>query len=199
VVGSVLDYARPTKGDLGAVDVNAVVRRTLTVLASDRAEGWNVGVQLSEHLPLARADAEHLRQVLINLIRNAEQAMAHAGKVSLSTRLRQDRAAAQAGVEPVNWIEISVHDEGPGIAPHVLEQMFVPFFTTKAAGTGLGLAISQRVIEEMGGRIEVQSRPGTGSTFTVVLPLATEPASLARSSSEEKSPRAPTVAAQPIG
>jgi signal transduction histidine kinase len=199
VVGSVLDYARPSKGDLGAVDVNAVVRRTLTVLASDRIEGWNVQSELSDALPLARADAEHLRQVLINLIRNAEQAMTSGGRVLLRTRLRQDRAAAQAGVEPVEWIEISVHDEGPGIAPHVLEQLFVPFFTTKAAGTGLGLAISQRVIEEMGGRIEVQSRPGSGSTFTVVLPLATEPVSVSRLSGEEKSPRAAPATAQATG
>jgi two-component system sensor histidine kinase HydH len=167
VVGSVLDYARPSKGDLGSVDVNAVVLRTLTVLASDRAEDWSVVPDLADDLPEARADAEHLRQVLINLIRNAVQAIGGVGRVWVASRVRRDRVGEAAA-----WIEISVRDEGPGIAPHVLEKLFLPFFTTKATGTGLGLAISQRVVEEMGGRIEVASRPGFGSTFTVVLPRA---------------------------
>lgn len=175
VVGSVLDYARPSKGDLGAVDVNAVVRRTITVLASDPAEQWDIRTDLAEDLPLARADAEQLRQVLINLIRNAVQAMAGRGRVFVSTRLRPARPSLAGTPEQHAFVEISVRDEGPGIAPHVLEKLFVPFFTTKPTGTGLGLAISQRAVEEMGGRIEVHSRPGTGSTFTVVLPLPSEP------------------------
>lgn len=174
VVGSVLDYARPSKGDLGAVDVNAVVRRTITVLASDRAEDWDLRTELEEGLPFARADAEQLRQVLINLIRNAVQAMGGRGKVFVETCLRSERGSATGSQERPAWVEISVRDEGPGIAPHVLEKLFVPFFTTKPTGTGLGLAISQRTVEEMGGRIEVHSRPGTGSTFTVVLPLPSD-------------------------
>ena len=104
---------------------------------------------------------------MINLIRNAVQAIGGVGRVWVTSRVRKDRAGEAAA-----WIEISVRDEGPGIAPHVLEKLFLPFFTTKATGTGLGLAISQRVVEEMGGRIEVASRPGFGSTFTVVLPRA---------------------------
>jgi two-component system sensor histidine kinase HydH len=171
VVGSVLDYARPSKGDPGAIDVNAVVRRTLTVMASERTEGWRLTTELDDALPLVRADAEQVRQVLINLIRNAVQATGGTSNVLIATRLRLDRAAGDASA----WVEVSVHDEGPGIAPHVLEKLFVPFFTTRATGTGLGLAISQRMVEEMGGRIEVSSRPGAGSTFTVVLPRALEP------------------------
>jgi signal transduction histidine kinase len=180
VVGSVLDYARPSKGDVGSFDVNAVVRRTLTVLASDREDDWSVSTDLAESALLARADAEQLRQVLINLIRNAVQAMGGTGRVLVTTRLRQDRPPHPSAADAPGWVEVSVRDEGPGIAPQVLEKLFVPFFTTKAAGTGLGLAISQRVVEEMGGRIEVVSRPGAGSTFTVVLPRATEPISVGR-------------------
>ena len=156
VVGSVLDYARPSKGDVGSIDVNSIVRRTLTLLGSDRATDWSVSTDLDSALPHARADAEQLRQVLINLIRNAIQAMAGAGKVVVSTRLRGERSNAASSA----WIEIQVRDEGPGIAPQVLDKLFVPFFTTKASGTGLGLAISQRVVEEMGGRIEVDSAAG---------------------------------------
>jgi signal transduction histidine kinase len=179
VVGSVLDYARPSKGDAGAVDVNAVVKRTLTVLASDRTEECELRTDLAEALPMVRADAEQLRQVLINLIRNAVQAMGGHGTVQVTTRRRSDHNSTALGRDPVvphaDWIEIAVRDEGPGIAPQVQKNLFVPFFTTKDRGTGLGLAISQRVVEEMGGRIEVVSRPGAGSTFSLVLPVVAEP------------------------
>ena len=174
VVGSVLDYARPSKGDLGSVDANVVVRGTLKLLSSDRAEVSSARTELDPELPRVRADAEQLRQVLINLIRNAAQAMASNGTVYVSTRTRQDRQAL--GRDPSTWVEISVRDEGPGIAPHVMKNLFVPFVTTKDRGTGLGLAISQRVVAEMGGRIDVTSRTGMGSTFTVVLPAATDAA-----------------------
>jgi hypothetical protein len=73
-----------------------------------------------------------------------------------------------------DWVEIAVRDQGPGIAPQVQKNLFVPFFTTKDRGTGLGLAISQRMVAEMGGRIEVASRAGEGSTFAVVLPVVTD-------------------------
>jgi two-component system, NtrC family, sensor histidine kinase HydH len=176
VVGSVLDYARPSKGDAGAVDVNAVVKRTLTVLASDRTEECELRTELTESLPLVRADAEQLRQVLINLIRNAVQAMGGHGTVQVTTRRRSAATGLARDVETpqADWVEIAVRDEGPGMAPQVQKNLFVPFFTTKDRGTGLGLAISQRVVEEMGGRIEVVSRPGAGSTFSLVLPAVTE-------------------------
>ena len=176
VVGSVLDYARPSKGDAGAVDVNAVVKRTLTVLASDRTEECELRTDLTDSLPPVRADAEQLRQVLINLIRNAVQAMGGQGTVQVTTRRRSPTTAIarDSALPEAEWIEIAVRDEGPGILPQVQKNLFVPFFTTKDRGTGLGLAISQRVVEEMGGRIEVVSRPGAGSTFSLVLPAVAE-------------------------
>ncbi len=171
VVGSVLDYARPSKGELGAVDLNAVVRRTVTVLASDRAEECEIVTDLSDGLPPVRADAEQLRQVLINLVRNAVQAMGGQGTVRVSTAIHAVPPAAIAAAPTGEWVEVSVRDAGPGIAPQVLKNLFVPFFTTKERGTGLGLAISQRMVEEMGGRIEVASHLGDGATFTVLLPV----------------------------
>ncbi|MEB2310657.1 MAG: ATP-binding protein [Sorangiineae bacterium] len=187
VVGSVLDYARPSKGNPGATDVNGVVRRTLQVLASDRVEEYSVDAELSAELPLVRADAEQLRQVLINLVRNAVQAMNGSGRVLVSTRARPGRVVGAALMTP-DWVELSVRDDGPGIAPQVLKSLFVPFFTTKDKGTGLGLAISQRMVEAMGGRIEVASQPGAGSTFTVVLPAVGDLV---------PSPRPPPASAEP--
>src|SRR5207249_9768615 len=70
------------------------------------------------------------------------------------------------------FVEVSVRDTGPGISPKVLRNVFVPFFTTKTPGTGLGLAISQSIVQNASGTIDVQSQPGTGTTFTIVLPAA---------------------------
>jgi len=196
VVGSVLDYARPSKGNPGAVDVNAVVRRTLRVLMSDPLEGCELRSELGEDLPLVRADAEQLRQVLMNLVKNAVQAMNGSGVVTVTTRLRlSDDAHWVSPAEMASdWVEVAVRDQGPGIAPQVLKNLFVPFFTTKAKGTGLGLAISQRMIEEMGGRIEVSSQAGSGSTFTVMLPSAPDPLATPRPTglSTAPPPEAPT-------
>jgi two-component system sensor histidine kinase HydH len=163
VVGSVLDYARPSRGDVGAVDLNAVVRRTLRVLASDRKDECDVSIELAQDLPPVRADAELLRQVLINLIRNAVEAMGGTGRVTVATRQRPVRHAdPTTALGARGWAEVSVRDFGPGIPEQVMQNLFVPFYTTKAKGTGLGLAISQRTVQQMGGRIEVSSQPGGG-------------------------------------
>lgn len=164
VVCSVLNYARPPQGDPGLIDVNAVVDQTLRLVASDRDGGCDYETEFEPGLPSVRADAEQLRQVLLNLIRNAAQAMGGRGTVTITTRSRAD--ASDRGVE------IAVTDRGPGITPEVRPHLFVPFFTTRAQGTGLGLAISERIVQEMGGRIEVLTALGTGSTFSVQLPPA---------------------------
>jgi signal transduction histidine kinase len=164
VVGSVLDYARPTKGNPAAVDVNGIVRRTVQILSSDRDDEVALELDLTDDLPRIRIDAEQLRQVLMNLVRNATQAMNGRGKVVVGTRAR--------GVPPAKWIELRVTDSGPGISQKVLKNLFVPFYTTKNQGTGLGLAISQRLVQSAGGVIEVNTHEGAGTTFTVVLPAS---------------------------
>jgi signal transduction histidine kinase len=173
VVGSVLDYARPSKGNPGLFNVNEAVKSTLRVMASERTQ-CEITTELSDDLPPVRADAEQLRQVLINLVKNAVQAAAGRGRVTLRTRCRRPSQSAISVSEPNAWVEIAVEDTGPGIGPQVLKNLFVPFFTTKDKGTGLGLAISQRIVEEMGGHIDVVSQPGAGSTFTVLLPVAAD-------------------------
>jgi two-component system, NtrC family, sensor histidine kinase HydH len=188
VVGSVLDYARPSKGNPGAVDVNAAVTRTMQLLASSREPGTRFQTALSEDLPMVRADEEQLRQILINLVRNAIEAMPGGGSVVVTSRRR---LVPQGPAR----VEIAVQDSGPGIPAHIRENVFVPFFTTKERGTGLGLAISQRVVQEMGGWIEVASEEGAGALFTVVLPAVTEtptprPVSLAPKGMEGKGVRA---------
>jgi signal transduction histidine kinase len=173
VVGSVLDLARPRASAVMPTDVNAAVRRTLQVLSGEQREGLEIEASLSDDLPRVAIDPEQLRQVLMNLVRNAVQAMGGRGRVVVSTRVRFGRGTRPgAGSVEEPSVELTVTDNGPGISQKVLENIFLPFFTTKDKGTGLGLAISQRIVQNAGGRIEVRSYEGKGSTFAVVLPRA---------------------------
>jgi signal transduction histidine kinase len=118
----------------------------------------------------------------LNLMRNATQAMDGRGKIAVTTSPRKvsrfggqgpgsDRMSRSG--EPENeFVEVSVRDSGPGISQKVLKNLFVPFFTTKTEGTGLGLAISQSIVQNAGGTIDVQTQPGAGTTFTILLPAA---------------------------
>lgn len=172
VVTSILDYARPRSGALEPIDVNAAVRRTMQILAPSHDDGVDVGMDLGERIPPVRIDAEQLRQVLLNLVNNALQAMSGRGRLSITTAYRRNVRAAWAAPLEHGAVEIRVHDTGPGISNKVLKNLFVPFFTTKTTGTGLGLAISQRIVQNAGGAIDVQSAQGLGTTFTILLPAA---------------------------
>jgi signal transduction histidine kinase len=185
VVGSFLDYARPHAGNPIPVDMNAAVRRTVQILSSQITDGAiDVHLSLSEPIPRTRIDPEKFRQVLMNLMQNAIQAMDGHGKITVSTSVRRSPRARMPSfdgaappsrrslVEETELVEVGVRDTGPGISPKVLRNLFIPFFTTKTQGTGLGLAISQSIVRNAGGMIEVHSQPGAGTTFTIVLPTA---------------------------
>ena len=175
VVGSVLDLARPNQAHVVPTDVNAVVRRTLQVLSSERMGGAiTVEVVLDPSLPRVSIEPEQLRQVLINLHRNAAQAMKGRGRVTISTRVRIGRGTRGGPGDAGTFVELNVADNGPGISQKILDKLFLPFFTTKQEGSGLGLAISQRIVQGAGGRIEVRTYEGKGSTFSIVLPAAME-------------------------
>jgi two-component system sensor histidine kinase HydH len=167
VVGGFLDYARPSTGEVGRANVNAVLRRTVQLLRPEcEAAGVTLEVHEDASLPEVQIDVERLRQVVINLVQNAVQAMgAGVVRITSETRERMD-----ANGRPQAWAELRIEDSGPGIAPEVLPKLFVPFFTTRERGTGLGLAISQRIVAAAGGVISVRSRVGSGTTFIVHLP-----------------------------
>jgi signal transduction histidine kinase len=176
VVGSVLDLARQDTDVVAPIDVNAVVRRTLQVIGADWAEmSISIVTELDEELPRVAIAPDQLRQVLLNLLRNASQAMRGAGNIRVRTRARRRLASRWEGTsDETEQVMISVRDNGPGIAPATLKNIFLPFYTTKEDGTGLGLAICQRIVQGYGGLIEVHSREGVGTTFDVVLPAAME-------------------------
>jgi two-component system, NtrC family, sensor histidine kinase HydH len=198
VVGSFLDYARPHAGNPIPLDINAAVKRTVQILSSQWIDAEiEVKLELAEPLARVKIDPEQFRQVLINLVQNAIQAMDGRGRVTVSTSVRRLMKAARPPSPPseraipsrpdggsspaitrrsqtdeVELIEVSVKDTGPGISQKVKKNLFVPFFTTKEQGTGLGLAICQSIIQNAGGTIDVQSQGGAGSTFTIVMPSA---------------------------
>jgi signal transduction histidine kinase len=184
VVASFLDYARPHAGNPVPLDINAAVRRSCQILNSQKSDGGDVEIrlELGEVLPVS-IDPEKLRQVLMNLVQNAIQAMNNEGKVTITTGHRRAPRSAWVTSPPsgnsgrlppdeVEVVEISVSDTGPGISQKVLKNLFVPFFTTKEQGTGLGLAISQSIVQNAGGSIQVQSQQGSGSKFTITLPAS---------------------------
>ncbi len=173
VVSAFLDYSRPLKQNFGPTDLGEVVSRTLKLIVNDVPKNVTINEELAEGLPRVDADAEQLKQVLINLVQNAVQALGErVGTITLRTskpeRFSDFRAPEQ--------IELQIADDGPGIPADQQLNIFVPFFTTKQKGTGLGLAISQRIVKNHGGTISVQSRQGEGSTFTIRLPSLSEDA-----------------------
>ncbi|HEX4459179.1 MAG TPA: ATP-binding protein [Polyangia bacterium] len=179
VVSQFLDYARPYRGEPQPLDVNEVVRKSAQLVPPPPVPGdpagtpqqpVEVSLQLADDLPRARADAEQLRQVFLNLAINAVQAMPAGGKLTISTALR--KGGRRGG--PAQFLEVRFRDTGVGIVASELKNLFIPFYTTKDKGTGLGLPISQRIVENHGGTIEVRSRVNVGSTFTVVLPVHEE-------------------------
>ena len=159
LISSLLNFASPPKAQFREGDLNRVVQDTLLLL---RRVCEQQKVELSFQpgdLPCFRFDIEKIKQALINLVKNALEAMPQGGVITISTYREEETAV------------ITVADTGPGIEAGDLPLIFEPFFTRKGAGTGLGLSITQRIIEEHQGRITVGSEPGKGTTFVIHLPM----------------------------
>lgn len=158
-------FARPAGISLCPTDVNGVVEATLPLLGISASGTIQVETDLAD-VPLVQGDPYTLQEVLFNLGTNALAAMPAGGTLSVRTRTLGSRDDDQMGS-----VAIDVADTGVGISRALLEKIFEPFFTTRAdrGGTGLGLGLCRMLISEMGGRIEVRSAVGHGTTFTVVL------------------------------
>jgi two-component system, NtrC family, sensor kinase len=163
-----LDSARFPAPNRRPIQVNAVIHEVLALASPGirRQRGVQVVMGLSPQLPEVSADGEQLRQVLLNLVTNALDAMPEGGQLSLRTR-------PVFGAHGKAHVQVQIADTGLGIPREDLRRIFDPFFTTKGPGrgTGLGLAICQRMVKAHKGSIEVQSEQGRGTTFLVTLPL----------------------------
>jgi two-component system, NtrC family, sensor histidine kinase HydH len=154
-----LDYSRPLELNRRPLDLGELVEEVFTLTAATAQERK---VRLVKELPDGglnlEGDAGRLRQVLINLVNNALQASPPGGEVVLRAAREKDQ------------VVIQVSDHGTGIPAAEREKIFFPFFTTKSGGTGLGLAITRKIVLAHQGSIQVESQPGQGSTFTILLP-----------------------------
>ena len=161
IISQFLQAIRPTRPELKPISLNDIVMDTVTLL---EPEIDNREVKLEQHfaseLPTAPLDEVQVKQALVNLIKNAVQAMTQGGTLTLTTIAETD------GV----WVHVA--DTGGGIPQEKINRIFQPYFTTKEKGTGLGLMIVQRIVREHGGRIELESNTGEGTTFRLWFPIA---------------------------
>jgi PAS domain S-box-containing protein len=172
---------RPTRHEV--IDLNAVVQGLVPVLRQAVTPRVDVRLTLASDLWTVRADPGQLEQVLVNLATNARDAMPGGGTLTVITSNRKMEASSPEADSPPagDYVSVEVADCGIGIAPEVLGRIFDPFFSTKAqgAGMGLGLAMVRDIIRDTGGYVLVESRPGQGSTFTLLLPRCLEPVAAA--------------------
>ena len=164
IVRNFLEFSRPPKLKMQPVNVSELVEGALKLL-HNRFE--LLGLTVEHHpqfLPALEADPELLKEVLVNLLVNACDAIGQAGRLTVT---EEEAVAERMG----RAVVVQISDTGPGIPEALKEKVFEPFFSTKEDGTGLGLSIAQRIVEEHGGRLELRSREGQGATFIVTLPV----------------------------
>jgi two-component system, NtrC family, sensor kinase len=180
-----LSLARRSRPDLQDEDVGEVVREALSSSGAELAQHKvQAKLQIEPELPMVRIDELQIRQVLLNLIRNAREAMVDGGEIAISVRTvsREGAPVSGDGVDsdangqvtgaPARGVEIAVSDSGRGMDEDTQKRVFEPFFTTKGHGTGLGLAITQEIVEAHGGAIRCERLEPHGTRFVIVLPTA---------------------------
>jgi len=161
ILKSIINFARPTAAASAEVDVNTIILETVQLLGIGCKErGVAIDIQLAEDVAKVRGDAELLKQCLINLVKNALEAMPAGGSLTVSS-----------GMES-HHVRVTVKDTGVGIPSEVQDMIFNPFFTTKktGGGSGLGLAMTKKIIGDLGGFLRLESQVGLGTTVTMLLP-----------------------------
>jgi signal transduction histidine kinase len=160
LVSDFLSYGRPAKLKLREVNARTLIEEVRTLVAA-QAEQQSVNINIQQNgngNGILQADAELLKTCFSNLMINAVQAMPEGGTLNITLSPNS------------SLVEVEFADNGPGISPEALEQIFEPYYSTKETGIGLGLPLTKKIIEEHGGQISVKSEPNSGATFTVVLP-----------------------------
>jgi signal transduction histidine kinase len=172
-----LDFSRIKKPTLQFEDINAIVKETLRRI--NVKTDVEMSLELDNNLPDIEVDALQIQQVFYNLANNALQSMDKGGRLKIKTSVQREAHSIERKEDEVQaasderreteFIEISFQDSGCGILKENLSKIFEPLFSTKAKGTGLGLSVCSSIIEGHGGKIEVESEAGRGSTFRVLL------------------------------
>lgn len=168
------DFAREKVPEKGWYDLNQVIEET--VRFTDRPASLRqirITTALDPGLPQVWGDADLIKQVILNILVNAQQSIETQGSIMVESRVHEP-AGAKPGVEPIPMVEMIVRDTGCGIPEDKLRRIFDPFYTSKEVGkgTGLGLSVSYGIVKAHGGRINVESVVGEGSTFHILLPVS---------------------------
>ncbi len=175
IVKDFLQFARPSEPEISTVSTQRIVDEVQLLL---KGQLQRAGIEFTMEIQSpawVHADPQQLKQVLINLVQNAAEAIGRNGRITL--RLREDMA--QLNGHPGPAAILSVTDTGRGISPEIEARLFDPFFTTKEGGTGLGLAMAARIIQKHGGILRYETEVNRGTTFEILLPrVEHEPAQL---------------------
>ena len=175
IVRQLMIYAGNESDTADFINVSRIAREMIALLKVSVSKHATLVTDLDEVLQSVRGSAGQIRQVLMNLVTNASEAIGDRdGVIRVATRrVTLSRAdAISSGLAPGDCVQLEVSDSGSGMAPETKARMFDPFFTTKGAGHGLGLAVVQGIVRSLNGSIHVTSEPGSGATFRILLPLA---------------------------
>jgi two-component system, NtrC family, sensor histidine kinase PilS len=169
IVTEFLRYSRPPDLNLKECDLREIVDDTVALIRHDGQlqDAQDVVLQYDEQLPRVQVDPDKMKQVFWNLATNALQAMPSGGRLTVSAFRRRVTSGKRSG----DIVEVAMQDTGVGIKNEDLNKIFFPFFTTKQDGSGLGLATAQRIVDQHGGWIRVESEEGKGARFAVCLPV----------------------------
>ncbi len=168
-----LAFARRTRLEPKGTDLSQLVNSFGELLETSIGQKAELSLHLRRRLPMVKVDASHLEMALLNIVVNARDASPDGGAITVSTQeLHLDGSAAARHLEPGDYVVLSVTDEGTGMLPHILARATEPFFTTKGAGqgTGLGLAMAHGFVQQSGGKLEIDSQPGRGTTVRMIFP-----------------------------
>jgi two-component system NtrC family sensor kinase len=187
IIRRLLDFAREKVPEKALVNLNGLIEETVRFVERSAAlQHIEIAIVLDPDLPLLFVDADLIKQVLMNILVNAQQAIEEHGKIVVQSCVRKGRRLPGTSTEPMPVVEIAVSDTGCGIPKANLQRIFDPFFTSKEVGkgTGLGLSVSYGIVRSHGGEIEVESKEGEGTTFRIYLPARLSIAETARNLSE---------------
>ena len=174
IIRRLLDFAREKPPEKKFADLNQIIEETARFVERPaHLNNIDIALDLDPALPQVWVDPDQMKQVVMNLLVNAQHAIAGEGRITIRTRQSLQPKTLQPGAGAVPAVEFSIADTGCGISKENLRRIFDPFFTTKEVGigTGLGLSVSHGIVEAHGGTIEIESEVGEGSTFRVYLPL----------------------------